>query len=182
MKFSQTQPVRPSYDIVDEKDRIAHIASYGDVLNKSFVTDLWMQVINRAINDIAQSRIMRALGIPLKEEDIDNEESAVSFLFNDNHRIPLDDYIVDVICQKCDHIWQNMMSVVSSTDMECPKCRSRSSWKYTIYRITEEQTIREISLKELVSIWGIEDIDLFRKGCERYIELTINKKLVRKQK
>lgn len=177
-----TPQSRPSYTEADNLDRYAYVTSRSDVLTKSFVTDLWMRVVTKAIEDIAQFKIMRILNIPLKEEDLEDEESAVSFLFNRDHRIPLDDYIVDVICQKCSFVWQDAMSLVASTDMECPFCNSRSSWKYTVYRITENQTIRDISLEELMSIWGVEDIELFREGCKKNIDKIVDKKLRKRQK
>lgn len=177
MKSSSTQHPRPSYNKVDAADREAQLTSRTDILSKSFATDLWMRVISRAIDDVALFMFMRASGTELKEEDIEYEESANGFLFDDTHRIPMDDYLVDIDCQKCQQTWSEPMSQAAGSDSICPHCGNKTSWKYTTYRMTEQQVIRDMSLEELVSLWGVEDVKVFRSGCKRRIDELVKKKL-----
>ena len=173
---------RPSYKIVDTQDRDAHINSRNDVLNKSFVTDLWMKVITRAIDDLALYEIMRRKGKELREEDLENEESALGFLFDDNYYIPMDDYLVDVKCSKCEGVWTELLSTVVGQNSKCQLCHTIISKKYIEYEITGQQRIKEISLRELISLWGIEDINGFREGTKRRVLEIVEKKCNKKQK
>ncbi len=170
-------PNRPSYEEVDAEDRHIQLSSRTNVLSKSFTTDLWMKVITRAIDDVALYRMMRAQGKELKDEEKEFEESANAFLFDEEHHIPMDDYQVDVKCPKCEHLWQSTMSLAAGTDSICPSCSYKTNWKYTDYTATNNQVIKDISLKELISLWGVEDIVGFRSGCERRIKEIVANKL-----
>jgi Zn finger protein HypA/HybF involved in hydrogenase expression len=181
MKFSRKQ-IRPSYDKVDKEDRHAQLSSRTDILSKSFTTDLWMKVITRAIDDVALYRFMRIEGKELKEEELEFEHSASSFLFDKDYLIPIDDYEVDVECQKCDDIWISTMSDIAGTDVICPLCGHKTGWKFTQYTVTENQQVKEISLKELIALWGVEDIDGFRNGCRRRIKEIVKKKITAAQR
>ena len=172
-----TSSTRPSYSNVDTADREAQLSSRTDILSKSFATELWMKVINRAVDDAALYKFMRAIGNALNEEEIEYECSANGFLFDELYRIPMDDYIVDVECLKCKHVWQMPMSVAAGSDSICPNCTNKSSWQYTIYRITDQQTIREISLEDLISLWGVDNIAGFRDGCRKRIDDIVKKKI-----
>jgi len=174
---SLLKPTRPSYEQVDAEDRYAQLSSRTDILSKSFTTDLWMKVITRAIDDVALYQFMREEGKQLKEEEIEFEESAKAFLFDENHHIPIDDYQVNINCPKCESSWKSSMSEVAGTDSICPTCKYKTSWKYTIYDITDNQIIKEISLKELISLWGVENIIGFRSGCKRRIQQIVDKKI-----
>jgi len=173
---------RPSYTAVDNADREAHIESRTDVLNKSFVTDLWMKVITRAIDDVALYQIMRHKGKILKEEDLENEASAKGFLFDDSHKIPMGDYLIDIHCPKCNKEWVQAMSIVVGQDSICPHCNHRTNRKYVDYTITEDQVIKDISLQDLIAIWGVNNIDSFREGVKDRVEEIIEKKLKAKTK
>ncbi len=177
MKSSSTPHPRPSYEIVDADDREAQLSSMTDTLSKSFATDLWVRVITRAIDDVAQFEFMRRSGAELREEDIENEESALGFLFDPDYSVPMDDYLVDVVCPKCQFVWSAAMSIVASIDSVCPQCNCKTSWKYITYTITANQIFREISLEDLVALWGVEDIEAFRIGCRKNIERIVLKKL-----
>jgi predicted RNA-binding Zn-ribbon protein involved in translation (DUF1610 family) len=170
-------PPRPSYDTVDEADREAQLSSRTNVLSKSFVTDLWMKVITRAIDDIALYTVMRIRDKPLKEEDLENEESARGFLFDDGYRIPMGDYLVDILCPKCEEIWTKSMSTVVSQHSVCPHCGHKTNKKYIDYSITENQVLKDISLKDLIELWGVEDIEQFRQGVRRRVKEIVEKKL-----
>jgi len=173
---------RPSYEEVDEADRYAQLSSRSDILSKSFTTDVWMKVITRAIDDVALYEFMRQEGKKLKEEELEFEASAKSFLFNENEKILFDDYLVDVTCQKCRQVWKETMSVIAGSNISCPKCRRKISWKHAKYKVTKDQIIKDISLKELISLWGVEDIKGFREGCKRRIQEIIDKKTITQKK
>jgi len=174
---SSVKQIRPSYSIVDEEDREAQLNSRTNILSKSFATDLWMKVISRSIDDAALYKFMRLTKKELKEEEEEFEASAWNFLFNDKHRIPMGDYLVDINCPKCEYIWTSYMSIAAGSDAICPTCKHKTSWKYTIYTITDDQVIRDISLEELIELWGVENISGFRTGCRRRINEIVEKKL-----
>lgn len=181
MKSSSTQK-RPSYKKVDEADREAQLSSRTDILSKSFATDLWMRVISRSVDDAALYKFMRLTDKELKEEEEEFEASAWNFLFNDNHRIPMDDYLVDIRCSKCNRTWSEYMSKAAGSDSICPHCGHKVSWKYTTYTVTDNQVVRDISLEELIALWGVEDIKGFRAGCRRRINEIVQKKLQSEKK
>jgi len=169
---------RPSYHQVDEADREAQLSSRNDVLKKSFAADLWTKVIIRAIDDIALYQWMREMGRTLKEEELAYEESAKSFLFDDEYSIPMDDYLVNITCVKCNTGWPESMSKAAGNDSVCPSCGKKTSWKYTNYEMIDGQVLKNISLKELISLWGVDDIVGFRAGCHRRIQEIVDKKLI----
>jgi len=168
---------RPKYDHVDNEDRLAQLSSRTETIRKSFVTDLWMKVLHRAIDDIVLYTVMRDNGIPLKEEDIEFEQSAYGFLFDDDYRIPMDDYDVHVFCSSCEkYSYSDKMSVLSAGESRCPKCKVIQDEKTTNYKIFPGKKIKDISLEELLALWGIDDINGFRKGTKARIEELVMKK------
>jgi len=170
---------RPSYTDVDYKDKEAYISSRNDVLNKSFVTDLWMKVILRAIDDVALYTIMRVTNKKLREEDLENESSALGFLFDEDYRIPMDDYLVDVICPECKNVSTEVISDVAGQRFFCSCGTITRNIEYTL---TGQQRIKDISLRELISLWGIDNIEEFRTGLRRRIDEIIAKKLEKQRK
>lgn len=170
--------IRPQYDQVDEEDRQAHIGSRSDILSKSFVTDLWMKVIGRAVDDLVSINLMRQQGTPLKDEDKESEESAMSFLFDDNHRIALDDYLVDITCVNCMASLSEPMSQFTGGESICSGCNTPVDPKVCDYTITENQVYRDISLQELLATWDIDDIDGFREGVRNRIKSQVAKKII----
>lgn len=167
---------RPSYEIVDEQDRQAELESRNNIISKSFVTDLWMRVITKAIEDLALYKTMRIKGKILDEEDIENEESAKGFLFDDDYIIAMDDYLVDAVCPKCFDTWTDMLSSIVGENSFCPLCNTLINRKYVEYTIKEEQQLKEITFTELISLWGIEDVKGFRSGVKKRIEDIVEKK------
>jgi hypothetical protein len=168
--------IRPQYDQVDEEDRQAHIGSRSDILSKSFVTDLWMKVISRAVDDLVSIELLKKQNVALKEEDKEIEETATSFLFNDNHRIALDDYLVNVVCISCQWHSVHSMSEFSGHESVCPNCENLIDPRVCDYEITEQQVYKDISLRELLSVWEIDDITGFRNGVRERIKVLTEKK------
>lgn len=168
--------VRPSYKTVDRFEKEAYIASRNDVLVKSFVTDLWLKVISRAIDDLVIYQLYRAEGKELKEEEKEYESSAYNFLFNDEYTIPLDDYNVLVSCCRCEHQTLKLISLVVSEDFVCPECKAKVSSKTALMNVLEKQCRVEITLKELLSYLNLNDIDSFRDGCKKRIKDLVGKR------
>lgn len=182
--------IREDYSNEITEEREITISSRNSLIEeyKKWPTDLWMKVLQRAIEDAAYCKSLRDADIELSEEEKEWEMSALSFLFDENHKIAFDDYLVDITCTKCNHVWPIEMSIVSAEMSICPVCNNNMSPKYVVYDITEEQSIREISLEELISLWGVNNIKTFREGClNRIEELSKRKKprakpIVKKEK
>lgn len=168
-----------------ETDRQAFIGSRNNVLSKSFATDLWMKVIHRAIDDIVMYRSMKEIGKDLSEEDLEFEDSAYKFLFDDNYRIPVDDYLVDIECSKCNSkLLGKKMSDLSNNKITCCNCEFEITTNSALYTISSNTIIRDMNLRELLSLWEIEDITGFRDGVLDRIEELSQKKtaiLIKKQ-
>jgi hypothetical protein len=164
---------RPEYDDVDHDDRLAQLSSRSGIIRKSFVTDLWMKVLNRAIDDLVMYKVMRDNGVILKEEDLELENSAHSFLFNDKHRIPIDNYKVVVTCGYCKNFkYIDDMSTLAANDSVCPKCKLKKFIEYSVIG----KSIKDLSLAELLAIWDINDIDGFRRGARARIDELVARK------
>jgi DNA-directed RNA polymerase subunit RPC12/RpoP len=167
---------RPSYRIVDNVERNAFISSRNDVLNKSFAADLWMKVINRAIDDLVIYTIYELEGKELKEEEKEYKESAYGFLFDENYTIALDDYEAIVRCQKCGQETPRRMSIVTSEDFVCPKCRNKITAKTAAGNVVNFSSRVETTLEELLSYWGMDNVEAFRTGCEKRIKELVSRR------
>ena len=171
-----------SFEEIEEKE--SYIQCRNDLVNdyKMWATDIWMKVIRRAIEDAALCKTNRDHGIKLTEEEEQWEISALGFLFDPSWVVPFDDYFVDITCPKCQSIWSNLMSVVAAENSVCPKCKNSINPKYVTYNITEEQGIREIDLRELLSLWGVYNMEKFRNGCRHEIEILSKRKIPKQRK
>ena len=169
---------RPKYDYVDHEDRLAQLSSRTETITKSFVTDLWMKVLHRAIDDIVLYTVMRDSNISLKEEDLEIEESAHGFLFDDDYRIHMDDYEIRISCTLgCGkYCFTDTMSNLASGNSQCPKCHVMHDEKTAVYEILNKDKIKDISLQELLWMWNIEDIKGFREGTKKRIAQLVKKK------
>jgi uncharacterized protein (DUF4415 family) len=169
---------RPSYEEVDKQDKEAQLSSRNDVTNKSFVADLWMKVLYRAIDDIVIFRIMRENNEELKEEDLDNEASAYGFLFDKDHHLYIDDYNVKVICSTClnPEGYVDKISNLTASCSACPTCGTIQEEKTATYELLEQSGAKETSLEELLYIWDIEDSDGFRDGVRKRIDELVERK------
>lgn len=167
-----------------DTDRQAFIASRNNVLGKSFVTDLWMKVIHRAIDDIVMYRSMREEDKELNEEEEEFEDSAYKFLFDDEYRIPVDDYLIDIQCPECQTLQSSRkMSEFSNSKVECTQCNTSLLSSCSLYKVADGTIVKDMNLRELLSLWGMEDIAGFRDGIlERIEELVKKKKKTLKKK
>jgi hypothetical protein len=165
------------YKEADKADQFAQLSSRNNVIGKSFVTDLWTKVLHRAIDDIVMYTIMREAGTELKQEDLELEDSANSLLFNDEHRICMDDYRIIVTCLACKKHNVMYMSKFAQKECMCPHCDECLNNKETTYSYLDNQQIKEMSLAELLSMWDIHDIKRFRIGVRKRIgDLIVRKK------
>lgn len=170
--------IREDYEEETSEEKQAYLSSRQPIINdfKKWPTELWMKVIQKAIEDAAFAQSLRNNGEQISEEIKEWEESALSFLFDDNHRIPFDDYMVEISCPRCGFTWTNYMSTASAETSICTECKYKINSKYIEYRIKSEQAIKEISLAELISLWGVENISMFRDGCKKRINELSQKK------
>ena len=167
---------RPEYKEADTKDRIAYIGSRNNVLNKSFVTDLWMKVIHRAIDDIVAYRIAKESNKRIREEELESVNDAYGFLFHDEYKIPLDDYMVDIECCECKCYFMAQMSEFASDLTCCYKCNRLQNISISKYKVSEHLIVKEVNLRELLQFWAIEDVDGFRSGVRERIEELMERK------
>jgi len=158
----------------DFEEHEAIITSRTDVINKQNATDIWSRVVQKAIDDLALFLRMKQDNEKMSEEDISNATSAYGFLFSDDYTIPFDDYYIDIYCPGCDDIWMDKMSDAATTaNITCPLCGYKTSWSSLEYQISKEQNLCEISLPELLTYWGQNDIEGFRRGArERICQLA----------
>lgn len=168
--------IRPEYRKADQQERDAHLSSRNQILNKTYATAVWMKVIHRAVDDIVLYEVMQEYGERLKEDEIIDLESAKSFLFNDEHKIPFDDYEVIIICHICNKEKKSTMSEFSGEDLICLHCNAICSPSTSEYFTTPGVFIKDISLRELLSLWGIENLSIFRQGTKNRIEELKTKK------
>lgn len=160
--------------------------------------NLWVKVIKRSINDAALMRInipkwedklkktideRKRKKIEIEIEKMNSiEDSALAFLFNPDHKIPWDDFTINVQCPKCKNEWKTLMSVAAEQTSKCSKCKYDISAKYIQYRITEEYKDKEITLEELLYLFEIENIEEFRDKAWKEIEYkSQNPNLIKKE-
>jgi hypothetical protein len=162
---------RTDYTELDKQEREDQLGSRNSVVGKTWATDLWVRVVQRAVEDLITFKKMRAAGKIPDADDLLDEESAIGFLFDDDYTIPMDDYQVKTSCPKCGWSKTGMMSDLVGHQLNCEGCKAVSKWKTVVCEIVEGQNIPVMSLAELLSIWDVDDIDGFRQGvlerCER---------------
>lgn len=151
------------------------LSSRNPVLNKSWVSDLWCRVIQRALDDIILFERMHQNDESLTEENMEDEQTAHALLFDETHRIPMDDYLVKISCPQCKKNWQDQISKIAGCDLVCPACSHEIIWKYLSYETVPGQDIKDIALQDLLECLGIEDIHGFRAGCKEYIQAMSDK-------
>jgi len=172
---------RPSYDQVDDEGRWALFSARDDSIKNSWIHELWMKVIIVAIEDISYCEILRREGEKPSEQQLKEEITARQFLFDDEYFIPLDDYCIDVHCNKCGGIWTEFISILAGNRVTCPECNASVSWKHIEYIISERE-FKTINLRELLSLFDIENITAFREGILKRIDTIAEKKLKHRRK
>jgi hypothetical protein len=93
-----------------DDDRDAFFGSKDPVLERSWPTELWMRVIQKAIDDLALFTRMHEDGEVLTEEDIFHANTAYSFLFSEGYTFDLGgfDITLDELLEfwKCENVQQ----------------------------------------------------------------------------
>jgi hypothetical protein len=174
--------IRPNYSQTDKLEREAQIGDRNNTADKLNVTELWMKVLHKAVDDIATYSLKQEREELTKEEEFDLA-NAYGILFDPDWRIHIDDYFVNVHCPKCETLWPMKMSIVASEDVTCPKCKRKTKPKTTLFTKADQYVTREISLEDLLAIWGLEDVIGFRDGIKNQIRvLKMKKREIRKKK
>lgn len=167
------------YDEPDSNDRDALLTSRNSTIDKLDDTTLWLKVIEKAIEDIVYFKVARTRGRKLNQEQLEQEASAHSFLFNDEHIIPFDDYLVTVTCPGCNNTFDIQMSLLASGMEMCRTCSCGCSTETSEFVIKE--LFKQTTLKGLFEIWGMSDIKAFRKLKKDAIDKAVERKLYVKQ-
>ncbi len=166
---------RIEYSKQDKIDKEIHLHDRNDLTTKSNITDLWIKVLHKAVEDIVLFRLMKEEEKELTEEEKGYEKSAYGLLFDPKYKIPFDDYYVKVIC-KCGATKQQLISLVVAENYKCFNCSHKTSPKTTSFKFVQEQSLKELTLEDILAIWGIEDIEKFRKEIKYRIEKLIEMK------
>jgi DNA-directed RNA polymerase subunit RPC12/RpoP len=159
---------RPEYTQVDQEYREAQLSSRNDLMHRASEVDLWMRVIQRAVDDIVLFTKVQQIR-KLSEDEKEYLATANDFIFDDEYRIPIDDYNIEIFCGKCKKSWIERMSIATSEELNCPTCGHRITWKSIKYQVIDE-TLKTMNLKELLALWDIKDIKGFRKNMTRLAE------------
>lgn len=105
-KKQQEYKLRP---ITDADDREAYIGSRDQILDRSWVTLLWMQVIAKAKEDLALFIRMREDGEKLSDEDKFHADTAYNFLFAEDYLIPLGD--IEITLEELLGNWREIKNI-----------------------------------------------------------------------
>jgi hypothetical protein len=169
---------RVRYKEADIIDQLALLSSRGSTFAKDGVSNMWIRVILRAVDDLILCEYKYRKNGSLTDEEMEFETTANGFLFDYQWRIPLDDYLVNVICQKCKRGKSaKPMSKVAGNSSVCECCGHKTSWKYVVYETIPGQDIKDISFNELISSWGFENVNSVREYLKQYIETEVNSRL-----
>ena len=156
---------RPEYTQVDQEYREAQLSSRNDLMHRASEVDLWMRVIHRAVDDIVLfTKVQQER--KLTEDEKEYLATASSFIFDDDYKIPMCDYNIEIFCSKCKKFWTEVMSVATSEELNCPICEHRVTWKSIKYRILDAESLKTASFKELLDLWDISDIKGFRDNVK----------------
>lgn len=159
---------RIDYTNADLEDYLDYISTRNNILYKLNATELWIKVIQKAVDDLVYFDRLRKKGKILTKEQLEYEQSANDFLFDPNYTFPFDDYIVNITCSVCKKEFTIPMSLFSSNVEMCRDCSGGCTQDNAEFEITNVP--KEITLNDLLSFWGIEDIDNFRKLKYKQIE------------
>ena len=85
------------------EDRNTYIGSRDFVLNRSWVTELWMKVIQKAIDDLATFTRTYEDGEKLSDEEKMYADTAYGFLFDPEYAIDLGGY--DITLEELLEFW-----------------------------------------------------------------------------
>ncbi|MCK4260340.1 MAG: hypothetical protein KAX49_15290 [Halanaerobiales bacterium] len=155
--------------------------SYDDILSNDQITDLWGNVIKKAIDDLGLFWKNLEDGKVLTLNDWDSATSAYCFLFNDNYTVFIDDYHINVYCPKCMKIWSTRMSDYTKllgkndkqVDISCPLCKETTPWSLLTYKIDKNKKVKETTLKSLVSTLGYNNIETLREKAMKIIRQIV---------
>lgn len=84
-------------------DRETYLSSRDNVIERSWVTELWMRVIQKAIDDLALFTRMHEDGETLTEEDKMYADTAYSFLFNPEYTVTIGN--IEITVEELISIW-----------------------------------------------------------------------------
>jgi hypothetical protein len=171
--------IRENYEheIIEEKDIYFGSRNAEQNTYNKWPTDLWMKVIQRAVDDLVFASVLRKLNITPWQEVIEMESSAMGFLFDEEYMIAFDDYQIKIKCPKCQNLYIKEMSEATSEFVVCECCNLKMNPKNISNHIIAKNMRKEISLEDLLGMIGIDNVDNFRTQTKKLI-----KKLTEKQR
>lgn len=128
-KKTQEQTVEP---ITDEDETEAYLGGRGEILNKSWPTLLWMEVIKKAEEDLALFIRMQEDGEKLSDEDKLAADTAYGFLFNPEYTIWLGD--IEVTLEELLENWYVVKNMDQWRKREWAKIREKAEKKRAALR------------------------------------------------
>lgn len=125
-------------------------------------TDLWAKVISKAIDDIIAFELAKERKSVNIHKDIEPLAIEAShFLFSDDYFFPFDNYVICISCPTCTARHYIYMTEFSSSKFSCLCGYLFAEPNNINYDIHEQE--KEINLKELISLWGLNNIKKFRE-------------------
>jgi len=125
-KSFQEQSVKP---ITDADETEAYIGSRGQVLNRSWPTLLWMEVIKKAEEDLALFIRMHEDGEKLSDEDKFHADTAYGFLFDPEYTIWLGN--TEITLEELLENWYSVKSMEQWREKQWIKIREKVKRKRT---------------------------------------------------
>lgn len=123
--------------ITNADERQAYIGSRHQVLDRSWVTSLWMQVITKAKEDLALFIRMYEDGEDLSDEDKFYADTAYNFLFVEEYTISLGD--IEVTLEELLRNWRNIKSMKDWRKRQWKDIRKKVTQKRKALRTRRER-------------------------------------------
>lgn len=159
-----------------------YISNEEQKLDNTVDYNLWIDVIKQAVEDIVLIDILieeNKVVDKRLEELLEYKNTAEAFLFDPEHTINFDDYIIEYICQSCGQTEQIKMSKFSNS-LNCFNCKVILSPDVTSYTIVK--TFKEVTLEELLILFNFNDPDKFREDLKLRINILKQKKREKRER
>lgn len=138
--------------------------------------NLWGKVIKSAITDIVYYDTTKILkNRKLKRKHKEWKISALNFLFNDDFFFPFDTYSIQFNCEFCHTSNSCKITEYVNSLHVCSSCSKLLNNEETSFQIIEVK--KEINLRELLSVMGLENIEYLRKSFKKEIRDRIKERI-----
>lgn len=144
-----------------------------------FEYDLWIRIILHAVEDIVLIDVLEeesknGISDKYTDELKYHQQTAYSFLFDDNYYIPFDDYYIKYLCPDCD-LYNTVKMSVFSNGYICSCGKKIIEPEEVDYELKEIK--KEICFREILNLFNIETVDKFRELLKkRIVKLKVLKR------